>query len=339
MNRAMRNKKLIFDFGSTYFTLYSEGRILLRKPCAVILKKSLQPTVVASGEEALARRDDVTDEELFLRPVRKGAVSHREGCILLIRNCVSEAVGRFARPSVCVLVGCGLNSEQRLEIEKVFVDAGYADIFLMESLLGLMPFAAERGIKVGIIVGGECTEVGLFEDGGLIAGYTMDIGSDTVNVRIKDFIRESYKLAVSEDGAEELKIRAASLYPNDYTRVTVAGRDALTGRVKKLTVVGKELYPEAAYVFGRILKVADAALMAAPIDTVRAAERTGILFAGGGSLQEGLRDYAAKAMKLPVTVADRSDCLPFSGAERLANDPSFTEKYLDLKRGSARRGN
>lgn len=328
----MRKDRAIFDFGSTNFTIFTEGKIALRRPCAVILKRSLTPSIIAYGADAVARRDDITAEELYVKPVRKGAVAHKEACILLIKSILTEVFGKFSKPPLCVLVNCGLNAEQRLEIEKVFVDAGYADIFLMESLLGLMPSMAKYGIKTGVIVGGESTEVGIFEGGKLIIGYSLDIGSDTVNERIKGFVRENFKLNISEDGAEELKKNAASLFPNDYTRVTVTGKDALTGRAKRLSVTAKELYRETAYVFGRILKVIDAALMSAPIETVREVEKTGILFAGYGSLQEGLREFSAKNLKLPVFVADANSGLPFSGAAILANDDNFLSEYMDLKK-------
>lgn len=328
----MSKRRVIFDFGSTFFTVYSEGRVLLRKPCAIIMKKSLQLSVASTGWEALSRQDEVSEEEFFMRPVRKGAVAHREGCVLLIKSYIAEALGRFCRPSLCVLIGCGLNAEQRLQIEEAFVAAGYTDLFLMESLYGLLPTMERLSVKVGVIIGGETAEVGIFEGGRLISGYSVSIGSATVNERIKDYVRENYKLILSEEGAEELKLKASTLYPNDMTRVTASGKDALTGKVKKFTLTAKELYADTAYVYSRILKVADAALTAAPLEIVRAVAKTGVLFAGGGSFEEGLRDYASSALQLPVIAGGEG--LPSSGAEKLASNDDFRNSYLDLKRNS-----
>ena len=330
----MKSKTIIFDFGSTYFTIYADGRILLRKPCAIIIKRSLQPTVVAYGEDAIKRSGDVTEEEMFWRPVKKGAVAHREGCILLVKNCVSEAVGKLARPTICVLVGCGLSSEQRLQIEKIFVDAGYTDVFLMESLMGIIPFAEKVGIKAGIIIGGETTEVGIFDGKQLVAGYGLDVGSATVNEKIKSYIADNYKLVISDEGAEEVKLNAASLFRNDYSRCSVTGVDAITGRAKKLTVTGKELYRTTSFVYARILKVLDAALTAAPIDIIREVERTGILLVGSGSLQTGLSEFVEETLKVPCYIADEDKKLPYAGASELVDDKEFVDEYLGLKEPS-----
>lgn len=326
----MKTKTIIFDFGSDYFTIYADGRLLLRKPCAVIIKRTLQPTVVAYGEDAVARMNDVTNEEMFWRPVKKGAVAHREGCILMVRTCIAEAIGKLARPTVCVLVGCGLSPEQRLEIQRIFVDAGYTDVFLMENLMGIMPYAATLGIKAGIIIGGETTDIGIFDGNNLISGYTIDIGADTVDEKIKAYISDNYKLVISDAGAAELKSLVASLYRNDYSRYSVTGLDAITGRAKKLTVNGKELYRSTSFVYARILKVLDAALTAAPIDIIREVERTGILIAGIGSRQVGLSDYVTDTLKVPCHIVDEKRNLPLAGAAELCADKNFVDEYLGI---------
>lgn len=335
MSSGSREIKAVVDFGSAYFTIFSEGRVLLRKPSAVILKKSLRPTLIYSGEEAVKRMYDVTAEELLIFPIRKGAVVHREGCVLMIREYLRQACGKHS-PSLCVLVGCGLSPEQRLDIEKAFLEAGFTDIFLMESLWGLQQASVKFGIKAGIIIGAENTEIGIFEGGKPIIAYSLDVGSATVNARIKDFVRDNYKIVISEEGAERLKRDAASLYEDDTTKFFVSGRDVLTGRIKKIGIGAKELYPEAVYVFARILKVLSACLISAPAETVRAVEKTGILIAGYGSLFSGVSDYFAKNLEVPVYVARVEDRLPFSGAEALFSDESFVADYLNLRKTTER---
>lgn len=326
----MQKSRVIFDFGSTFFTVYADGRTLLRKPSALVVKRSIRPSVVAIGYDAIKSRYDVTDEELFLRPVKKGAVAHKIGCTILIKEYLAEACGKLSRPSVCVLIGCGLNPEQKTEIEKVFIDAGITDVFLMESLLGLSPVMSRNDIKVGVIIGGETTEVGIFDEGKLVSGYSLDIGSCTVNRKIADYVKENYKLNVSYESAEELKLKASSLYNNDLSKCAVTGTDSITGRGKRLLIGARELYSSVAYVYGRITKVIDAALLAAPLSILQKVENTGILYAGYGSLQEGFRDYAYKTLGVPATIADPKNGDIYAGAEELCSDKSFVDSYLKL---------
>lgn len=328
----MQKDRVIFDFGSTYFTVFAGGRTLLRKPAAVVVKRSLRPVAVAIGDEAIKYRSDISDDELFLRPVKKGAVAHKFGCALLVKEYLAEACGRLNRPSICVLIGCGLNPEQKLEIEKVFVEAGYTDVFLMESLLGLVPFLQNKNIKIGVIIGGETTEIGIFEGGRIVSGYSLDIGSNTQNERIKDFVKDNYKLVISDESAEEIKLKASSLYPNDLSKCAVVGSDALTGRGKRLVLTAKEVHSEALYVYGRILKVIDAALLAAPVEISQAVADTGILFTGYGSRQEGLRDFTTKTLKVPATFLDPDKGAIFAGAAKLASQEEFLADYLKLEK-------
>ena len=326
----MRDKRAIFDFGSSHFTVYYDGKVKFRAPCAVIIKRTLQPTVVAYGEDAVARAGDVTEEEMFWQPVKKGTVAHLECCVELVKYCMTEAFGRLSRPPVCVLVSCGLNVEQRSMIEKVFVSAGYPDVFLMESLLGLALPAKKRGLACGVIIGAETTEVGIFSDNKLVSGYSLDIGSKTVDEKIKTYVAETHKLILSDKGAEDVKKNAASLYPNDYTRVRVSGKDPITGRTKNITLVGTELHSVTTYVYGRILKVLEAALSAAPIDILSMIADTGLLFAGFGSRQEGLCDYVEQNLRLKAYLCEEGEYLPWSGAEVLAKDEAFVKTYLTV---------
>jgi len=324
----MVNNRIVFDFGSTFFTLYGEGRTLLRKPAAIIATRSMRPTVVAVGEEAIRLKNNVSEDDLFIRPVKKGAVAHKFGCTYLIRECVEEVFGKLKKPPMCVLVGCGLNPEQKNEIEHAFIDAGITDVFLMESLMGLIPEIDNFNIKIAAVIGGETTEIGLFDGGKLISGYSVDIGGNTVNARLVDFVKENYKLVISEESAEELKINAGSLYPNDLSKFAVVGADAITGRGKRLVLTAKEIHSEVLYVYGRILKVLDAVLLAAPTSTMNVVKKTGILFTGFGSLQEGLRDYTARMLKLPAIILPPEKYIVLRGASKLCNDPVFIDDYL-----------
>ncbi len=324
----MKNR-VIFDFGSSYFTIFADGKVLLREPTAIIIKKSIRPVAIAIGDDAVRMQKDISGDELFVRPVKKGAVAHKGACTLLIKGFFADIFGKIRKPSVCVLIGCGLNPEQKNEIERVFIDAGIADVYLMESLLGLNAILRENKQKIGVIIGGETTEIGMFEGGKIISGYSIDIGSNTVNERIMESLAENYKLTISEESAEELKKNCASLYNNDLTKFAVIGADSITGRGKKIVFSAKDIHQEVVYVYGRILKVIDGVLLSAPISLLETIQTTGIYFAGYGSLQEGLRDYFARTLQMPVIIADDKN-VHLAGASVLANDEAFLEDYLKL---------
>ena len=71
-------------------------------------------------------------------------------------------------------------------------------------------------------------------------------------------------------------------------------------------------------------------MSAAPIEILRKIAETGVLIAGSGSRQEGLADYVEKNLLLPAHIAEPADCLPWAGAEKLANDPEFVKNYLRI---------
>ena len=111
----MSKIKVVCDFGSTYFSLFSDNELLLRIPSAVIIKRSLHPSIIFCGEEAIKRQNLVTEEEMFVRPIQNGAIAHFEGVRLLIKEAFRSVFKFSTNIDICVLISCGLEIAQKLK--------------------------------------------------------------------------------------------------------------------------------------------------------------------------------------------------------------------------------
>jgi rod shape-determining protein MreB len=327
----MSKNKVVCDFGSTYFSLFSDNELLLRIPSAVIIKRSLHPTVIFAGEEAIKRQNSVTEEEMFVRPIQNGAITHFEGVRLLIKEAFRSVFKFSTNMDVCVLISCGLEIAQKREIEKAFVNCGYSSIFLMESVVALSPCAEKYNTDVVAIIGGDMVELAILNGKEIVSAYSLDMGGNAINLKIMEHISDLYKLNVSFQECEKVKRSIGSLFARDTSSYSLTGKDILTGKPKKLVISAKEVYEQIIYVFTRIIKLIDGALTVAPVSLVQNIEYKGILFAGAGSLMLGLEEYIYKKLNIPVFIEQKPYISQLEGAYKLMLDENFINSYLGLK--------
>lgn len=327
----MSKVKVVFDFGSTYLSIFSDNELLLRMPCAIIIKRSLHPFILFSGEDALARQDSITEEEMFVRPIKNGTVAHFEGVKLLIKEAMHRCFGIASNMEICVLINCGLEIEQKREIERAFVTSGFSNIYLMESVLALAPVAEMQKIDVVCVIGGDMVDLAILSDRKIVSAYSLDMGSNMINHKIIEHISDLYKLNISYSESEAIKKNIGSLFNRDTSAYSLTGRDILTGKPKKLVISSKEVYEQVVYVFTRIIKLIDGALMVAPNSCVENIVNRGILFAGGGASILGLEEYIYKKLDVPVFIEDRPYLTALKGAYILMQDSIFINSFLGIE--------
>jgi rod shape-determining protein MreB len=326
----MSKIKVVCDFGSTFLSIFSDNQLLLRMPSAIIIKRSIHPYILFSGQEAIDREGSITEEEMFVRPIKNGAVLHFEGVKLLIKEAMHKCFGYINNIELCVLISCGLEIEQKKEIEKSFVTSGYNNIYLMESILALAPIAQSKDVEVVCIIGGDMVEFAILNERKIVSGYSLDTGSNVINKKIIEHIANLYKLNIGNSESEEVKLKIGSLFSKDYSSYSLTGRDILTGKPKKLVISSKEIYDQIIYVYTRIIKMIDGALMVAPTSCVENIMKQGIFFAGGGASILGLEEYICKKLNVPIFLENKPYLTVLRGAYLLMQDTDFINNYLGI---------
>ena len=94
-------------------------------------------------------------------------------------------------------------------------------------------------------VGGGTTEVAVISLGGIVVSRSIRIGGDEMDQDIVTFARREYNLFLGERTSEDIKIAIGSSYPGDWDtqRVTLRGRDLLTGLPRSVEVGADPLSP------------------------------------------------------------------------------------------------
>lgn len=333
----MAKKRVVFDFGSTNISIYSEDMLLLRVPTTLIMKRSLHSGIIFYGNEAIEKQNQLVDDEfMFVRPIQKGAIVHYEGARLLVKEILQSLFGHTYNIEICVLISCGLEIEQKKDIEKIFVTNGYSDVYLLESILALSPILEKNESNVVCILGGDMVEVGVIinnrngeiVENKIISGYSLDLGGNFINERIKKNIEENYKLQISDKEIEEIKIKVGSLFAKDMSSYSCMGIDVISGKKKKMTLTNREIYKSIIFVYTRIVKLIDSVLLVAPKEILDNILIKGIVIAGGGAEITGLEEYFYKNLSLPIILDKKPYLTHLKSAYNMIKDEAFIKNFL-----------
>ncbi|HEX5450896.1 MAG TPA: rod shape-determining protein [Candidatus Limnocylindrales bacterium] len=142
--------------------------------------------------------------------------------------------------------------------------------------------------------------------GGIVVARSIRIGGDEMDVDIVGFARREYNLLTGERTAEDIKIAVGSAYPGDHDeqRVTLRGRDLLTGLPRAVDVTADQIREAIEGSVQQIVDTIKDTIEETPPELVADIMDQGIVLAGGGALLQGLDRRVAEATQMPVHVAD-----------------------------------
>ena len=135
---------------------------------------------------------------------------------------------------------------------------------------------------------------------------SIRVGGDEMDGDIVAFARREYNLYLGERSAEDIKIAigSASAGEWDSQRVTLRGRDLLTGLPRGVEVGGEQVREAIDSSVSLIVETIRQTIEETPPELVADIMDQGIVLAGGGALLAGLDRRVAEATQIPVHVAN-----------------------------------
>jgi rod shape-determining protein MreB len=142
--------------------------------------------------------------------------------------------------------------------------------------------------------------------GGIVVSRSIRVGGDEMDTDIVAYARREYNLFLGERTAEDIKIAIGSAAPGDWDaqRVTLRGRDLLTGLPRSVEVGGEQIREAIEPSVALIVDTVKDTIEETPPELVADIMDQGIVLAGGGALLCGLDRRISEATQMPVHVAN-----------------------------------
>ncbi len=306
------SRDLGIDLGTANTLVYVKGKgIVISEPSVVAIERRTR-RVLAVGAEAKAMVGKTHAGIIAIRPLKDGVIADFDVVEQMLHYFIGKVHSQSfigAHPVVVVAIPSGVTEVERRAAEEAALSAGAREAHVIEE-----PMAAAIGAglpvnePVGsmiIDIGGGTTEVAVISLGGIVVNHSIRVAGDEIDDAIIQYARRDHNLVIGERTAENAKIAAGSAYPLDEERrVTLRGRDLLTGLPKLVEVSSVELRDAISGPVTTIVDLAKTALEQTLPELVADIMEQGITLAGGGALLLGLDRRLQAELKMPVYVAE-----------------------------------
>ncbi|MGH2448425.1 MAG: rod shape-determining protein, partial [Chloroflexota bacterium] len=153
--------------------------------------------------------------------------------------------------------------------------------------------------------GGGTTEVAVISLGGIVLSKSVRTAGDEIDEMILQFARREHGLLIGERTAEHTKLTAGSAHRDvPETKVTLRGRDVVSGLPKSIEVSSAELREAIEPPVAEIVEAVTTTIEETPPELIADIMDQGITLAGGGALLHGLDRRIAEETKMPVMIAE-----------------------------------
>lgn len=298
------------DLGTANILVYVRGKgVVIHEPSVVAMEVGTGQ-LRAIGEEARQMIGRTPGNIRAIRPLSDGVIADYEITEQILRYFMDKAAGRrrLFRPRVVICVPSGVTGVEKRAVLEAAGRAGAKEVYLISE-----PMAAAIGCGLDIAaptanmvvdIGGGTTDIAVISLGGEVVSESMRLGGDHFEEAIIRHIKREYNLAIGERTAEDIKINIGSAYPHSDKRMTVRGRDLVSGLPCTIELSSADIYGAIEEPILAIVENIKKVLEITPPELAADIVNSGMVLTGGGALLDDLVPLLTEATRVPVHLAD-----------------------------------
>lgn len=312
------------DFGidlGTFFTMISEGGVLLEREPTVVAIAIEEQKIVEIGQSAKDMYGRVPGSLEIARPLKNGVIADYEVTEKLLEYMLRKVTGpvRFFRPRVMVTVPYGVTSVESRAVQEAVLEAGAREVYLIEQ-----PLAGALGVELPIHtptgnmilnLGGGSTQAAVLAMYGIVSAATLRAGGIDLDEAIISYVRKKYGLIIAQPTAERIKLEIGAAVPQDEEGgIEVQGQDQVSGLPQPLSLKTGEVVEALQDPLGDVVETAREVLEKSPPELVSDIIDRGIALCGGTALLPGIDKLLTKELGVPTYLVDNPTTCVVEGA-------------------------
>jgi rod shape-determining protein MreB and related proteins len=340
---ALARPHLAVDLGTANTVVVRRGEgVVLFEPSVVAIDERTGD-VQAVGDHARQMIGRTPAHITASRPLRHGVVADFEATEQMLRHFIRKVgAGRGSRAHVIVCVPSGITQVERNAVIEATRSAGARRAYLIEEpLAGAMgadlPVAEAVGSMI-VDVGGGTSEMAVTALGGMVVSHSIRVGGYELDEAIVRSLNAREKLLIGQEQAEALKIELGSAIsgPYDSARSRVAGRDLITGLLRRAPVDAEQVREALARPLAQIVEGVKDVLERTPEELAADIADRGLTLVGGGALLRGFDELLRRETGLAVTIPDSPLTTVARGAGTALDELEALERSSAARRSRKR---
>lgn len=304
----MFGKDIGIDLGTANILVHVRGKgVVIHEPAVVAVDVNTQK-ICAIGEEAREMIGRTPGNIRAIKPLNEGVIADFQITEEILKHFIRKAAGRGFRPKVMVCVPSGITTVERRAVIEAANLAGAKEVYLVTEPIAAavgsgLDIAAPNGSMV-VDIGGGTTDIAVISLGGEVTSESLRIGGSHIEEAIVRHVKRVYNLAIGDRTAEDIKTTIASAFPTPERKMTIRGRDLVTGLPATVEISSVDIYPALEEPLHNIVDAIRRVLEVTPPELAADIVNKGMSLTGGGSLLDGMARLLQDKTGVPVTLAE-----------------------------------
>lgn len=337
------SKDLGIDLGTKNTLVYTPDKGIVANEPSVVAVNTRTGEILAIGEEARKMIGKTPSHIQAIRPLVDGVISDFEVAEKMLKYFINKVHGDgfslLPRPRVIIGIPIDVTEVERKAVEDAAKSAGAREVYLVEESLaaaiGARLPVTEPTATMIVDIGGGTTEISVISLSGVVSWKSLRLAGNELDNNITQYMREEFNMLIGEQVAEDIKIKIGSASPMKETmEMQVKGRDLVNGLPKAVDVNDEQIREAMNKTLEKIIENIKITLESTPPELVSDIYEHGIHLTGGGAQLRGLDKAIAKAVKIPVRVADDPLTCVVRGTGILLSDQELLEKVASPGTGN-----
>jgi rod shape-determining protein MreB len=330
--------RLALDLGSKRSLIYlAERGIVVEEASALarIKKKRWQKktVVVAYGDRAAIMQEKEPRKVEVVWPMMGGEIQDLSGLTMLVSwffkklGSVPTRYPAILKTRGVVGVSYEMSNVQRRAIRGVFEASGGGKLtFINQAAAALLGVSSVKNNIEGLVVdvGAGKTEMSLVSGGGIVLSKKLNVGGDSMDLAIINFIKIKYGILIGLVTARRAREELGKIEVGEKT--VVRGRSLESGLPVSIRVDQGEIGEALALELTKIVKNIKTLSDQAPPEIMAQVTRRGIVLVGGASLQYGLREQIESELKISCLKVAEPDRAVIRGLSKLLDDQELARQ-------------
>ena len=305
------SKDIGIDLGTANVLIYEKGKGIVLEEPSVVSMDAQTGRMIAAGEEARQMLGRTPGKIEVVRPMKDGVIADIAATEMMLKHFINSLniKGMLSQPRIMICCPTNITLVEKNAIREAAEKCGAREVFIEEepkiAALGAGMDISKPSGNMVIDVGGGTADIAVLSLGDIVTSASIKIAGNRFDQDIVDYIKTNYKLLIGDRTAEEIKISAATVYPEGREEeLQVRGRDLVSGLPRTITISSTEVEESLRESVRIIVHAAKNVLEQTPPELSADIMNKGIVLTGGGALLHGLDRLLADELHVPVFVAD-----------------------------------
>ena len=326
------------DLGTNNFKIYSKsaGKTMIEKNTIAVINKN---QIYAFGDDAYAMYEKAPESINVVFPVVEGVIADFN----LLQNMIfsfleKKMKTRIKNAEFIVAVPTDITDVEKRAFYELFYKSKSKPKTV---LLCEKPIADAVGLGLdvneptGFMVvdmGADTTEISVISLGGLVLSDLIHFGGNKIDESIISYVRKEFNLLIGQKTAKALKENIGSGLPGREDKMTIVGRDVLSGLPIEMEISADVVYEAMKANLESICNSIKLILEKTPPELARDIIRAGIYITGGGSQLHGIDKLFENITGIKVNISDYPEESSVRGLVKIMTDSKYKRLPFSIKK-------